>query len=409
MTPSLKYLNDVSAQNLFYILLERDENLFLKVLPYCFWNCAFLAVVAWWEVFDDTTINISATGHGLMAMLVSFLVISKVNLAYERFKHARHMVGTALLRLRELHQLVLTLSSSGDEEQFDHLMDEKQENLRQQQVAAWTMACTDKIVALVQATRQVPKSPEWARHLARDNVKPSDKTLIDPMELVHDLRWHLHFQSKRCRLPMVVLERLALQRKLGEYVDAYDQVLELASTPLPFLLVHMGRVFLFLWIFSMPLVLRHGPFADFVSALIFLFFLTYGFIGLELLSMHLAAPFGQGEEGQKNDMIHVHALCDATLSAIYRDLANHEKLVAATSGTDMLISSLHDDSATTISQRRRQFADSKPEQTQELNKGVDTIHAALRWHRKCVEVSDKHDQGDYYAMSHDSNMEDLDV
>lgn len=408
VSPSLKHLNGASAQNLFSIVFERDQNLFLKVLPYCFLNCTLLALVAWWEVLGDTTINISATGHGLMAMLVSFLVISKVNLAYERWRTARHVVGTALLRLRELHQLILTLSSR-DEKLFHHdnnstkSKDGVQGDLREQHAIVWTNACTNKIVALVEATRHVLKSAEWARHLARDTVKPTDN-LVDPMELVHELKWHLHFQSMRCRIPMVVLERLALQRKLGEYVNAYDQVLELASTPLPFLLVQMGRVFLFLWIFSMPLVLRHGPFADFVSALLFLFFLTYGFIGLELLSMQLAAPFGKGADREDNDLINVHALCDATVSGIYRDLANHAKLVAA-SGTDVLLASLQD--TTTISQRRRQFADLKSQQTTKSDEGKDRVLVPLGWMRKTAE-DDEGGRDDYYAMTQDSGM-DLDV
>ena len=49
--------------------------------------------------------------------------------------------------------------------------------------------------------------------------------------------------------------------------------------------------------------------------MVFLFFLTYGFIGLELAAMALASPFGDGP----ND-IGVTALRDAVYDGIERDL-----------------------------------------------------------------------------------------
>jgi hypothetical protein len=112
-----------------------------------------------------------------------------------------------------------------------------------------------------------------------------------------------------------LLERVQLITKLAEFLTDYRLCLQLASTPLPFCLVQMGRVFLCIWTFTMPLVLRQGPFSGVWSAMVFLFFLTYGFIGLELAAMALASPFGDGS----ND-IGVSALRDAAYDGIERDL-----------------------------------------------------------------------------------------
>jgi predicted membrane chloride channel (bestrophin family) len=57
-------------------------------------------------------------------------------------------------------------------------------------------------------------------------------------------------------------------------------------------LLQMGRTFLFLWTFSMPLVLR-SPFGDASAAMLFLFFLTYGFVGLEVVGLQMMSPFGK--------------------------------------------------------------------------------------------------------------------
>ena len=42
----------------------------------------------------------------------------------------------------------------------------------------------------------------------------------------------------------------------------------------------------------MPLVLR-SPFGDASAAMLFLFFLTYGFVGLEVVGLQMMSPFGK--------------------------------------------------------------------------------------------------------------------
>jgi hypothetical protein len=59
---------------------------------------------------SDVKIAFSVSGHALMTLLVSHLVVSKVNLGYERYMKARHAIGHALTCLRELNQLIMTYS-----------------------------------------------------------------------------------------------------------------------------------------------------------------------------------------------------------------------------------------------------------------------------------------------------------
>jgi predicted membrane chloride channel (bestrophin family) len=90
-----------------------------------------------------------------------------------------------------------------------------------------------------------------------------------------------------------LLERVTLLNMLNDYVHEYRNLLKLASTPIPFPLIQMARTFLFLWTFTIPLVLRGVVGGEGVwVALVFVFFLTYGFIGLELVAMKLMYPFG---------------------------------------------------------------------------------------------------------------------
>ena len=117
----------------------------------------------------------------------------------------------------------------------------------------------------------------------------------DPMKRVHVLRSHLYHGSTAFKAPEQLLERVRMIDLCREFTEHYRTSLMLASTPLPFALVQMGRTFLFLWVYSMPFVLV-GVFGsdNLVSVMEFTFFLTYGFIGLEFVAIQLMHPFGDG-------------------------------------------------------------------------------------------------------------------
>jgi len=312
MTAAQSFRN--AAKGLFSsVLFVKEGNVLFAVLPYCVLNCALFAIVAWGEQSGIFHVSFSPNGHGLMTLLVSFLVISKVNLAYDRFREARRSVGDGYLRLRELCQLVHTTAEAAKAEAG------QDDKLEQESIETWKTTCIDRIMDLLDKTNIVIQSKENARQLARNEVRDDGvatkivgKDFEDPLTMVQALRLHLYLVNDNFQL----LERVTLINKLGEFVSDYRLCLQLASTPLPFGLVQMGRVFLCLWTFTMPLVLLQGPFSDMWSAMIFLFFLTYGFIGLELVAMNLASPFGDGP----ND-IRVSALRDAVFDGIERDMA----------------------------------------------------------------------------------------
>ena len=67
-----------------------------------------------------------------------------------------------------------------------------------------------------------------------------DVSELDPMTHVHKLRMHL-FHGMGDNL--VLLEKAKLLDHLKYVVDAYDGLLSIVSTPLPFALLQMGRTF----------------------------------------------------------------------------------------------------------------------------------------------------------------------
>ena len=133
-----------------------------------------------------------------------------------------------------------------------------------------------------------------AEYLAR-NLHLELKTEDDTMVYAQALRSHLYNAqiAEDQNNDLQLLERIKLVDMLNEFIVHFRNLLKLASTPLPFPLLQMGRTFLFLWTFSIPFVLR-GVVEERYTAMVFVFFLTYGFIGLELVAMKLVDPFGDG-------------------------------------------------------------------------------------------------------------------
>lgn len=244
-----------------------------------------------------------------MSLIVSYLVVSKVYLSLERYMVSRSWAGHCLTSLRELHQLVLTFS-------------EEQSAV---EARIWRREAREKIVELLHSTVRVVKDEEKAVNLSR-NVPPA--TDDDPFLYAQSLRSHLYHGCYILPNPLHILERCKLLDQLNIYLSAYREILILASTPLPFTMIQMGRTFLFLWTFTMPFALV-GIVDEIVSVLVFVFFLTYGFVGLEFVSMKLLYPFGDsindidivgmGEAvvvGMAKDSVRVEATCQKEAEAI---------------------------------------------------------------------------------------------
>jgi len=252
-----------------------------------------------WLAAHDYRIAFSIQGHTLMTLLISYLVVAKINLSYDRYMKARHAAGNAFSRLRELNQLSLSYTF--------HSLSDKQGSVHQ-----WHAQLTERIIDLMDSTLRVIRNEEQAQHLARNEHEDFIATYDDPMMHIQALRLHLYHGNAVSNLQL--LERMKLMDTLNEFVSSYRDLLVFASTPLPFPLLQMARTFLFLWTFSIPFVVR-GVMEEAFVTYIFVFFLTYGFVGLELVSVKLVHPFGDGT----NDL-NVTGMREATIRGMGRDM-----------------------------------------------------------------------------------------
>lgn len=322
------------ARHLCCFLFQFSGSVWGHVLPYCLLNCGTMALVEWLAI-NDVRIAFPMQGHTLMTLLISYLVVAKINLSYDRYMKARYSIGNALSSLRELHQLAMTYTHSfqynhhhhggsggGDKNAKD---DHPNNNIKNEMVVAsrqvhkWRVKLTERIIDLMDCTIRVIRSEEESQHLARNQQQQcfqkgmSNKTVVDD-PLLHVQALRLHLYSGKVPSKLQLLERVKLNDMLDGFARSYRELLALASTPLPFPLVQMARTFLFLWTFTIPFVLR-GVIDEAFVAMIFVFFLTYGFIGLELVSVKLVHPFGDGA----NDL-NVTGMREATIQGLERDL-----------------------------------------------------------------------------------------
>jgi len=98
---------------------------------------------------------------------------------------------------------------------------------------------------------------------------------------------HIDYLDK----PLHVNQELKMYACVSELVRGYHCLSRLIDTQFPFPLAQMNRTFIVIWVFTLPMVLFHDS-DDKVSSVVATFFLTYAFIGLELVSVELDDPFG---------------------------------------------------------------------------------------------------------------------
>mmetsp|Transcript_18895 Transcript_18895/g.44160 ORF Transcript_18895/g.44160 Transcript_18895/m.44160 type:complete len:548 (+) Transcript_18895:232-1875(+) len=83
---------------------------------------------------------------------------------------------------------------------------------------------------------------------------------------------------------------------VAEFLKAFAGLYKLITTPLPLPLLQMNKIFLFVWLFTLPMCIMHAQVANFsrtpAAGMILVFVITFGFLGLEFTAMELTDPFG---------------------------------------------------------------------------------------------------------------------
>jgi predicted membrane chloride channel (bestrophin family) len=308
------------------------------------------------EDIIDLTIQ-SNSGHGFISILVSFLVVTRTTITYSRFMEAREHLEDLFRVSRELVQYACayTLVDKGQKARewrqkvayrtiLTLRMAVAAAEFRGYGVNAWETIHEDEHVdtPLIlprnddeddddeedgdnnnnnngndKKKKKNTTSTDRRRHRESiGNYKPgrdtdhayflrelshgprslTDENMRAPIVWVYNLRETLVEMRNDPNIlpvhPMHVNECLKLNAFAGDLATAFHGLKKLITTPFPFPLVQMTRTFLFFWILSLPFVLVPN-YSQLWEICFLMFFVTYGFLGLEYVNMELDDPHGR--------------------------------------------------------------------------------------------------------------------
>lgn len=353
---------DYDGDNHCAVLLQMHGSVWGRVLPWCGATCSLTAAVIAlrsWHVVDLTVR--SSTGHTFMSLLVSFLLVTRATITYNRFMEARQHLSDLYRSSREIvtYACVLTLTNTGtravqwrrelayraivclhmaqaaveyrskgktawdaltntasqdwddDHRQEASQLDQSDSRLLltdadEEYNVQDTHAGTKPAVPVSSAFGTRVDSVAALRDMSHGPRTPADENFRAPIVWAFNVRKQILLTRTDSSIltarPLHVNEELKILASVAEFVQAYHGHRKLITTPFPFPLVQMARTVLFFWVFSLPLVLVAASdddpetvgytLRDTIEVLLIMFFCTYGFLGLEYVSVELDDPYG---------------------------------------------------------------------------------------------------------------------
>jgi predicted membrane chloride channel (bestrophin family) len=275
-----------------------------------------MALLEWLHSFDNIDLAISDKGHSFMNLMVAFLIVSRVNISVSRYNEARGNLEVMYREARELMQNACILSN--------HLTDTTAKEWRL--LIAYRCMCLLRLSMAVidyQETRipvweidelapeekkalkatlfyntdsSSPNAMRWAHEVRNEE----EENMRVPVRMAYELRKAIHKQ--RQLFDDKKLETSQENKLLGSvdsYMSGYYGIRKFLTTPFPFPLVQMARTFLFFYVYTVPFALLSDPSIAIVHC-IEIFVLTYGFMGLETVSIELDNPFGDDDNDFDN-------------------------------------------------------------------------------------------------------------
>lgn len=268
------------------VLTQMHGSVWPRVMPYCICNVLLASTIYYLKFHRNLDLTFSDKGHSFMSLLVSFLVVTRSNIAYSRFMEARSHLNDAMKSCRELVHHVMTFT------RYDNSPTAK---IWRATVSRRTVVLLRTIVSVLEYQTKgtdawkVPELTKEEKQAVLLSVGKSNERT--PIVLILFLRAAIASQRETLKEPMHINKELRLHAFVSDFVKAYHGLMKLITTPFPFPLVQMARTFLFVWIFSLPFVLVRDV-TKLPALLMLIFFITYGFVGLEFVSIELDDPYG---------------------------------------------------------------------------------------------------------------------
>eukprot|EP00521_Asterionellopsis_glacialis_P004707 CAMPEP_0195275898 /NCGR_PEP_ID=MMETSP0706-20130129/18184_1 /TAXON_ID=33640 /ORGANISM="Asterionellopsis glacialis, Strain CCMP134" /LENGTH=300 /DNA_ID=CAMNT_0040333377 /DNA_START=59 /DNA_END=961 /DNA_ORIENTATION=- len=124
----------------------------------------------------------------------------------------------------------------------------------------------------------------FTRGLAEDNMRV-------PIRAAYLIRDTLSSSKSRVETKFEAWQWIRMHGNVDSFMKCYYGLRKLMTTPFPFPLVQMARTFLFIYVYTLPFALLSDN-SDFTDHALIIFFMTYGLVGLEYVSIDMDDPFG---------------------------------------------------------------------------------------------------------------------
>ena len=304
-----------NTDNHISVLTQLYGSIWPKVLPFCITN-TFLAILL--DVLKGQfgiDLSVSVEAHKFLSLIVAFLIVARANVAIGRYNEARGYLSAMMMKSRELLQNTMVYSSKNTDKK----------------AADWRYRVALRTFYLIRTSMAVmnyqdTKVPGWQLpELSREEQATIERQIYFDNDAGGDhLKFSIHAHrstaEENMRVPVIMafqlrravhahnrelLERLsdAEENKLLASVDGfmagYYDMRKYMTTPTPFPLLQMARTFLFFYVFTVPFALLSDTTCP-IAHYIIIFFFTYGFMGIEEVSIELDDPFGSDANDFKN-------------------------------------------------------------------------------------------------------------
>lgn len=300
--PPILYTVIYNSENHWSILTQRLGSAWPDVLPFCVCNVMLMIMISYIDPGGEKVYLLSGAGHKFIGFVVSFLFVSRLTIALGRFNECRGHLGKMYKESRELVQNLCTITAVHQ--------DQKSKEWRAE-VAYRTMLFLRTAMAILNyGTDGIPnwKVPELNgtelsyvmenllfhpqnSHYAILPRSEYEENMRVPILVGLLLRKSIVEHAKRLPEPLAVPLELKLLSSADACVAGFTGLRKFSSTPVPFPLVQMARTFLFLYLYSIPLILVADE-SSLIAHCFAVFLMTYGFMGLEMIAIALDDPFG---------------------------------------------------------------------------------------------------------------------
>jgi len=283
-----------SAGNHIQVLFQMHGSALPSVLPFCIANVLWTILVFTLKQHNWVDFSFkSGTGHSFMGLLVSFLVVSRCTVSYNRFMEIRHYLAETYRSCREIMQFACVYTFK----------------TRTESAVNWRNDMAYRTILLLRITMDTLRWSSENQAQWEKSYQPQGRSTQTLNKFSHGARTELDENFRAPIMFSLILrevimnheEALGYRLHANEYRDlillvadfnkAFHGFRVLIFTPYPFPLVQMTRMFLFFWVYTMPLVLI-TQLHSLTDTLMVVFLLTFGFVGTEYVSMTLDDPFG---------------------------------------------------------------------------------------------------------------------